>query len=403
MKASAYLSIFDDWELLETAIASIDPYVDEIIVVDGAYSWLANFIGRSGRDASRSNDAVYSTLKRFESKIRYITGIWENELEKRMAGYAACQNRYIFRVDADEVLFINEDTLDHFKSSNYAVGEMEMPIYVAPGLIRATNSDRAIERQALLFDSTKITPRNHLDYLWLVLSSAEDNSRNGAESAKIYPDPIAFNAHLTHWRSPITAINRARFYVMNYVRSSGDVLWLSHYRQNPEDQWHDLFGRVDPRVVNDVLLGHAIVSEPPNITGFVIRPTPLSTDQESCFSRHYTDMLKGLSNANKNLIHQPRNIATGYPYSFDLSSEDARAPFFRSGIFAVNVEKPPAAVTASLASMDIAEPTVETSIPVEIDGTILKFQAELNRDHLRQSLKIVVWNEDGSAFNRLSA
>jgi hypothetical protein len=35
-KLSAYLTIYNDWDLLEPALRSIAPYIDEPVVVDGA-------------------------------------------------------------------------------------------------------------------------------------------------------------------------------------------------------------------------------------------------------------------------------------------------------------------------------------------------------------------------------
>lgn len=399
MKASAYLSIFDDWELLAPAIATIAPYVDEIIVVDGAYIWLAGFIARTGRDPSRSVDAVYDALRPFEAKLRYINGTWANELEKRMAGYAACRNRYIYRVDADEILFIDETHLAQFIASDYVVAEMEMPIYVAPGLIRAVSADSRIERQALLFDSDAITARDHLDYLWLVLSQSEDSSRQGPDAAKIYPDPIAFNAHLTHWRPPASAINRARFYVINYIRSTGDLLWLSSYRQSPDDSWEDLFARIDTQMVNDLLLGHAIVAEPPDLTGFILRPSPLSAEQERQFNHLYTNMLDGLAATNEDLAHHHRTLASGNHYSIDLSTPRAREAFMTDGKFIIQLQKPVAAAVASVIALNPATVTIEQPVEVEIAGKSLTLDLHLPAELLRQTLRFSVWNADGSTFN----
>lgn len=402
MKASAYLSIFDDWQLLEPALNAIDPYVDEIVVVDGAYAWLSSFINRTGRDASRSIDAVYNALDPFAAKTRFIHGIWENELEKRMAGYAACTNRHVFRVDADEILFIDESHLHHFLASDYAVAEMEMPIYIAPGLIRATSETSPIERQALLFDRDKITARDHLDYLWLVLSRDEDATRHGADAEKIYPDPIAFNAHLTHWRPPESAVNRARFYVSNYIRATGDAVWLNHYRQSPDDKWDDMLARVDVTVANDVLLGHAIVVEPPDMKGFMIRPSPLSAAQERVFAPLYDNLLNGLAAINEDLTRRPRHIVTGNEHAIDLSSQRAIAPFIHEGRFSLRLETPVAAATAKLMCLGRDTLYTERDWPFEIDavGTTITFSPLPPDESLRRTLKLQVWNRDGSALNQ---
>ena len=39
MKISAYLVIYNDYDILEEALSSVVGYVDEMVVVDGAYTW----------------------------------------------------------------------------------------------------------------------------------------------------------------------------------------------------------------------------------------------------------------------------------------------------------------------------------------------------------------------------
>ena len=45
---SAYLSIYNDWDILEPALKSIAPYIDELVVVDGGYKWMAPYADRTG-------------------------------------------------------------------------------------------------------------------------------------------------------------------------------------------------------------------------------------------------------------------------------------------------------------------------------------------------------------------
>src|SRR5918998_598977 len=101
---SAYLSVFDDWQLLGPSMASIEPLVDEIVVVDGAYAWVAPHL-EPGRDPARSDARVRDVLAPFAGKTRFIEGVWRDEMEKRMAGYAACRGRWVLKADADEIVF----------------------------------------------------------------------------------------------------------------------------------------------------------------------------------------------------------------------------------------------------------------------------------------------------------
>ena len=134
-KISAYLSIFNDWDILPYALRSVAAYVDELIVVDGGYDWMVPILSAVGRSSVRSDDRVYEALESCGIPYRAICRTWANELEKRLAGYAACKHDLVLRVDADEVLFVDDKEMEAALLKGAAVGEMEMPNYVAPGWI----------------------------------------------------------------------------------------------------------------------------------------------------------------------------------------------------------------------------------------------------------------------------
>jgi len=401
--ASAYLSIFDDWELLAESLASIDPYVDEIVVVDGAYRWLADLVRREGRDPSRSLPQVYEKLEPFGTKIRVIPGIWDNELQKRLAGYDGCSHRHIYRVDADEILFFNESAYSAFFLSDKAVAEMEMPVYVAPGIIRATRSSSRIERQALLFDREKITAADHLGYLWLVLPESEDAVRSRADAAAIFPEPIAFNAHLTHWRPPATALNRARFYVLNYVRRGGDVPWLAPSPVEGEDALVDRLRDTDPALISDILLGHDIVAGPLPMEGFVLQRSPLTSLQEKRFEHLYRQFLDGLAHNNQSLMKAKRTLAAGNDYYLDLSTPAAVAPFQVGDQFKIIFDKAIAGCRAVLISLTGERGFVTTYITPEVGTDAFSFPTSKLPPALRTHLRFTVWNADGSLLNAFGA
>ncbi len=50
-----------------------------------------------GRDPSPSCVEVGAALAPFAAKLRIVSGLWENEVEKRSAGFAACRERYALR------------------------------------------------------------------------------------------------------------------------------------------------------------------------------------------------------------------------------------------------------------------------------------------------------------------
>jgi hypothetical protein len=317
MIVSAYLSILDDWDILKPSLLSILDRVDEIIVVDGAYRWMLPYFEKSGRDPTRSLPPVYDVLASLGEKIRVINGIWDNEVEKRIAGYEACKGRYRYRVDADEIFFFDDAILDEFFNSDKPVGQMDMPIYVAPGLISGADG-KPLPRQAFLFDSNKISSREHLSYLWLVLPEWERTTFGISRSDFIFSKPLAFNAHLTHWRPPSSSLARARFYVMNYMRQHGAPFLMNAAFKKSIDDFTEFFEEISPFEFDEMLLGRDLIVVP-SPEQFTCCTTPLTQAQEQTFSYIYELFLNSLGVMNLELRHSFRTMLRGENYYLDAS------------------------------------------------------------------------------------
>ena len=52
---SAYLSIYNDWDILLPALKSVAAHVDELVVVDGAYQWMEPYLKAIGGDPAKSD------------------------------------------------------------------------------------------------------------------------------------------------------------------------------------------------------------------------------------------------------------------------------------------------------------------------------------------------------------
>jgi tetratricopeptide (TPR) repeat protein len=372
---SAYLSLLDDWDCLGQAIASVLPRVDEFVVVDGAYRWMTPYFKEAGRDPSRSVAEVYDVLGGLGPKLRVITGIWDNEPAKRIAGYEACRGRYRYRIDADEIYFFDEDRLRRFMDSDYAVGEMDISTYIAPGLVTG-QSNKPAPRAAFLFDAGKISADGHLSYLWLVPPRSEQGNRAPPRPECVFPVSLAFTAHLTQWRRPSSAISRARCYVMNYLRERGgeDGTGIADFTS--------YFARTPPAMFDEILLGHSIVVMPDaaDIAGI---PTPLTPQQEQSFAPLYHRYLVGLAELNNRLAHQPRTLACGelyhldatLPISLPLAAPDCLAISFSLPIGVLEItlcsyHADPARNTVTRLEAVITGQTASVKIPPAAPGTI---------------------------------
>jgi len=398
-KFSAYLSVYNDWDILEPALRSINPFVDELVVVDGGYEWMAPYLQGIGRDPGKSDHRVYDAIEAAGIPFRIISGVWKSETDKRRAGFHSCRHRFIYRVDADEVFFFN-DNLDAFLLAGGAVAQMEMPLYVSPGWILSRPG--AIERQSFLFDSKQIDSDAHLKYLWLIGSSIEQPSPN--ELAVIFPEPIAFNAHLSHWRTPATSVNRAAFYTLNSVRMYG-AAWFSDLWAKPVPDLSAFFKHVTPSVFCETLLGSSIVTGHMPPDDAVLKASPLSGFDERNFEYLFTSFLKSHARMNAELASSGRYML--HDVQIDLSSVEAMqavaggselAFMFSSDIASADVAM---RYVLPASTWDIVQP-----LTVEIKGDTLSLDPYQNSDRfgkfLRRVLSMTVSFKSGSPIQRFA-
>ena len=379
-KISGYLSIFDDWDILPEALASIDPFVDEIVVVDGAYDWIVPFL--EGRDGRRSRDEVYDALAPYSSKVKVINQTWTDEVQKRRAGFDACSGRYVLRHDADEIFFVNHQALERFLNSNKAVSQIDMPIFVTPDRVRGA-LDNSPQCQGALFDTKYIDSKNHLNYLWLVLPKELKLDR--PKHNLIDPEPFAFVPHLTSWRSPATSTSRALFYSMLYVRNGGHFP-LTEIEMQQSGSFRES------------LLGHSIVAGPLDMGDFVPVAPLLSDAQIDVLRPIFDRYLQSLASLNLNL-GEGRMILNGGQYSIDMTSADASSSAGNRFRYGGNV----LSCDAFMTTISDRSPSVNVEpVSVQVSGDTITVDVPTFVQNLQRTLTLTT-RCDGAAMISMQA
>jgi hypothetical protein len=330
---SAYLSLYEDSSLLGAALASVGPLVDEIVVVDGAYEWMRPFL--AGGDPRRSGPRVEAALAPYRDKLRVVSGTWANEVEKRQAGFAACQHRFVLRLDADEVLVPDLRTLRRVRDAGSGVGQAAAPIMATPEWMQAPAAGGMLPRLGVLFDRDRVSARDHLAYLWLVLPDAERADIPPPDPGLIAPDPVGFLAHLTLWRTPGDAAQRARFYVLNYVRETGRLPLLPNFALD-RDGFAGLLGEIGPESLAAHFQNHPIVAGALDMVGHELRPAPADLSP-SVLAPLHAAFLGAQAVANRRLCADGRPFAQGEPISLDATGPDALPALKRDGTLQVEL------------------------------------------------------------------
>ena len=360
-RVSAYVSIFDDWQLLDAALSSIAPLVDEIVVVDGAYEWLAPHLAK-GRDPARPDARVRDALAPFARKVRVVEGVWRDEAHKRAAGFEAARGRWVLRADADEVLFPNAEW-ERFLGSGKGVGLTVMPTHAAPGWIMV-HRDNPTPRNAILFDTRLVSAAQHLSHLWLV--GAE--GLPPPEKTIIHPEAIAHTAHLNAWRPPETAVNRARFYVLNTARAHDDR----------------------PRLEEN-LLNHTIVNELDSFGDIVLLPSPLAEQDEARLAPLYAAYMRGLAELNATLL-DGRAIPGGDSQIIIDITDDR--PLVHDGKVRLAFSRPVRTLTARVRHVRTEAPWAEgADAACAWAGDVVEITLPEARPWLRRTLRLWVTGE----------
>ena len=405
IKFSAYLSVYNDWDLLAPALLSIASYVDELVVVDGAYEWMVPYLEAIGSDPLRSDARVYAALDASGIHYRTINGTWKNEAEKRVAGYEACIHRYVYRIDADEVLFFNDEALDAFLGSGCAVAEMQIPLYAAPGwIIRSTGLRglvRKIPSALCLFDTKKISASTHLKYLWLVLAGESPAPQDDSTFA-VFERPIAFCAHLSSWRTPETAVNRAVFYMLNWMRHH-KVSWLPVPNGFSRGDFELVFRSIPALRIRNALKRAKISLGTIDLSpGEALARSPLSSTQERVFAGLHEFFLDGLATQNQEVTSQQQTLIFGEPVFLDISTQAARSALSADGTVTITTTVPLASLTLRIHSVVTISPfCVVEDLPHVITGRNFSFELPAvppsDKRLLRQAVEFVGYFGEGGA------
>ncbi len=359
-KFSAYLSLYEDWELLRPSLESILPFIDELVVVDGAYDWMAGFVRAVGRDPACSSPRVYDQLANLGVPLNIITGTWPNEHAKRAAGYDACAHRYVFAVDADEFEFVDAEAVARFVAAGHPAAQKVMPpFHHTPEWVQAATPSEPIPRKGFLFDRDLIDGRQHLSYLWLV---------NGPDSPGAVPVPpasveaVGLTAHMTLWRSPDGARNRAAFYTLNYFRNHG-CPWHPEFKDRPTANLAGFFAKVDPVRFDNTLLTTTELSDF-SIGSSVLRPSPLNAVQQTVIAPFYRKFLASHEAQNLRMSSTFQSMVAGEFVLIDVSTDRALGAIESDGTVEVVLRTQPYAAEADLHCLS-AEPPWEHKIKLE--------------------------------------
>lgn len=211
-KISVYTILYYDLQFYEDIIKYIYNFVDEIIIIDGPYSYGIDTLKKYNLfyDEKNKPHELNEIIKKYP-KIKYKYIICNTEEEKRMIGYNMCSNNLVLLVDTDEFLNIDIKKINTFiNNPNKFVCCAEIYNMCDYNI----NFDNLTEKY-ILFKKKKISALEHLDYTWLV--GCKQNEKN-----KSYMNFDAFGTiyHYTLCRNKKNNIIKFIFYLLLYRKTN---------------------------------------------------------------------------------------------------------------------------------------------------------------------------------------
>ena len=165
MKISVYTILYYDLQFYEDIIKNIYDIVDEIIIIDGPYSYAIETLQKYNLyyDEENKPSQLSNIISKF-SKVKYKYVICDTEEEKRIIGYNACSNDLVLLIDTDEFLIIDQQKLNNFiNNANKFVCCSDIYNMCDYNI----NYNKLVQKY-ILFKKSKISDLEHLNYTWLV-------------------------------------------------------------------------------------------------------------------------------------------------------------------------------------------------------------------------------------------
>jgi len=211
-KISVYTILYYDLQFYEDIIKYLYDFVDEIIIIDGPYSYAIDTLKNFNLFYNENNKpAELDRIIKEYPKIKYKYLICDTEEEKRMIGYNMCSNNLVLLVDTDEFLIIDLLKLNKF-INNPIFNVCNANIY---NMCDYNISFNDLSKKNVLFKKNKISALEHLNYLWLVCCKQEPPNLS-----YISPNELGLIYHFTLNRNKKNNIVKFIFYVLLYRKNN---------------------------------------------------------------------------------------------------------------------------------------------------------------------------------------
>lgn len=283
-KVSGVLIIHNDSSLLDIALQSVKNLIDELIIIDGAYQWVAPFCEKYGENPSTSSDDLIAIVDKSGIPYHYFSGQWESETHKRIFAIEKAKNDIVMNIDSDELFIIDTEELNKFIDSDKVIAECYFPLYFNSTHIRKSKT-RNMGGKAVFINKKLASVNSIVDSLLLVVP--EEERKNKLQSHHFYQQKIGVIHHLSQFRLGNSGFRRARFYNLLTMRISKKIRCIPNVEFNNDSEFYNCLvnlGNDDFEALNSLFYFHHISA------GYTL----INDDQEIVKSDYLNDECKNI-------------------------------------------------------------------------------------------------------------
>ncbi|WP_417872065.1 hypothetical protein [Winogradskyella sp.] len=237
--------IHNDAQMLEKALDSVSDTVDRLIVVDGAYEWVAPFSELNGENPESSSDDLINILEKSRIPYKLFTGVWENESHKRLFSIEQCETEFALLIDSDEVFELDSTLISEFMNSGKAIAECYFPLYYNTDYVGINPNLGGPTRKSALLNLKSYSSQELVDSLFLLVPKNE--RIGGVTNQKRFDKSIGTIHHLSIFRYGKEAYRRARFYNLLSMRINKKLSIVSEDNFNDDKEFFNLINSLDEK------------------------------------------------------------------------------------------------------------------------------------------------------------
>jgi hypothetical protein len=215
-ETTGVLIIHNDSSLLTETLQSAKHLVDSLVVVDGAYDWVAPFCEMSGEDPEKSTDNLLEILDQSGLPYTYHTGTWQNETHKRKASLEFVKTDRVMLIDSDEIYNVDDDKLQAFWASGKVMASLQAPLFLHEDVVTWHAASNAYPLKPVFLNLAGQEIETVVASLWLLLPDSEKGTV--VDRKLIERRPLGIFYHLSMFRVDNNPYRRSRFYNLLSMR-----------------------------------------------------------------------------------------------------------------------------------------------------------------------------------------